>query len=104
MLQIPEVVVGDITLQPLYRRVRIASDSVKLTEQESYLLEALALCEGTMVTRRMLVSVLQLQYRKTIEPNNINAHIHRLRKKLRNSLRVTIDTINRCGYKLCVSP
>jgi DNA-binding response OmpR family regulator len=103
MLQVPEIALGDVTFNPMARRVYSEGDVIELTEQESYLLEALALCANTMVTRRMLCSVLQLRYLRVCTHNNISVAILRLRDRLSEVPSLAIRTINSDGYKLVVS-
>lgn len=103
MLVIPEMEVGDIVFHPLYKRVHINGDSIALTEQESYLFEALALCEGTMVTRDML-NVIRHKHTglRPSSDHSVDPHIFRLRRKLQGSARVRIRPVPKCGFKLLV--
>lgn len=104
MLQVPEIIVGDIVFLPIKRRVRIEGDTVILSKQESCLLESLALCAGLLVTKRMLVAVLQLHCGRRIQSSWIEVRICRLRRKLKRSERVTIHAVRQEGYVLIIAP
>jgi DNA-binding winged helix-turn-helix (wHTH) protein len=104
MLQIPEMAVGDVVFQPLLNRVRINGEVISLTKKETSLLESLALCEGTMVTRDMLNAVMHRETGfKPSSDHHVDPHIYRLRRKLRGSNRVHIRPVPKHGFKLSVS-
>lgn len=104
MLQISALAIGDIIFRPMYRRVRIDGAEIKLTEVESYVLEALVLPEGRMASREALCAAM---YSHTgfvpISIRHVDRHICNLRRKLHESKRVQIQSVRKLGYKLSVS-
>lgn len=104
MLLIPQIEVGDIVFEPLRSRAYVGGSAVALTEKEGYLLEALALCEGTMVTRDMLNAVMNRHtgFRPSSD-HCVDPHVYRLRRKLRGSRRVLIRPVPKHGFKLVVA-
>lgn len=94
---------GNATLYPQQRCLYLSRkrDPLFLRRQETDLLEALALCEGTMVTNEMLVAVVYGRYGRRVAMVTLRSLVYRLRAKLARVCKsVTIYQIRGYGYKL----
>ena len=93
---------GDLTIDPARREVRLASLSLNLRTQEFDLLLALAEHRGLVLSREQ---ILQKAWGFDFygQTRTVDVHVAHLRKKIEPSI-VKIETITGVGYKLVVSP
>jgi DNA-binding response OmpR family regulator len=91
---------GDLTIDPVSREVRVASQTLDLRTQEFDLLLTLAEKPGRVFSREQL---LQLAWGFDFygQTRTVDVHIAHLRKKLEGST-VKIETVTGVGYKLVV--
>jgi len=89
---------GDLTIDPVSREVRVASQTLDLRTQEFDLLLTLAEQPGRVFSREQL---LQLAWGFDFygQTRTVDVHIAHLRKKLEGST-VRIETVTGVGYKL----
>jgi len=94
---------GDLTIDPARREVRLASSlSLDLRTQEFDLLLALAEHRGLVLSREQ---ILQKAWGFDFygQTRTVDVHVAHLRRKIEKS-NVKIETITGVGYKLVVSP
>ena len=91
-----ELVIGDLTLDRLGRRVLRSNEEIKLQAREFQLLEFLMLNEGRVVTRTMLLEEIW-GFRFDPGTNIVETHISRLRSKIGNGAAM-ITTKRGAGY------
>jgi len=93
---------GDLTIDPARREVRVASLSLSLRAQEFDLLLAFAEHRGLVLSREQ---ILQKAWGFDFygQTRTVDVHVAHLRKKLEESS-VKIETVTGIGYKLVVSP
>jgi DNA-binding response OmpR family regulator len=84
---------GDITLEPLQRRVQVQEHEVSLTTAEFNLLQSLLEHGRRVATREFLER--NLSRDGAIQSNSIEVHIHSLRRKLGKD---KIRTVRGVGY------
>lgn len=91
---------GDVSIDPAAREVRVNGEPCELRAQEFDLLWALAEHRGQVLTREQL---LELAWGYTFygQTRTVDVHISQLRRKLENS-QVHIITVSGIGYKLVV--
>ena len=89
---------GDLTIDPARREVRLASESLDLRTQEFDLLLALAEHRGLVLSREQ---ILQKAWGFDFygQTRTVDVHVAHLRKKIEASS-VKIETITGVGYKL----
>ena len=92
---------GDLTIDPASREVRLASHDLNLRTQEFDLLLTLAEHRGLVLSREQL---LQKAWGFDFygQTRTVDVHVAHLRKKLEESS-VKIETVTGVGYKLIVS-
>jgi two-component system OmpR family response regulator len=90
----PAVVIGDLEVDLVARRVRRRGDEVELTGREYSILELLIRQRGTVVPRAVLFDHLYNEDHESMS-NAIDVHIASLRRKLGASL---IETRRGLGY------
>jgi len=92
------VTVGDLTIDPARREVRVAGRSVELRSQEFEVLLVLARYKGLVLSREQL---LQKAWGFDFygQTRTVDVHIAQLRRKLAGS-RTQIATVTGVGYKL----
>jgi two-component system, OmpR family, alkaline phosphatase synthesis response regulator PhoP len=92
---------GDLTIDPARREVRLSSKSLSLRTQEFDLLITLAEHRGLVLSREQ---ILQRAWGFDFygQTRTVDVHVAHLRKKLEESS-VKIETITGVGYKLVVS-
>jgi len=79
--KVADIVVGDLSIDPGSRSVRLAGRAVELTTAEFDLLEYLALRAGTVVPRKVLyVDLLEIPYDGM--DRSVDLRVSRLRRKL----------------------
>jgi DNA-binding response OmpR family regulator len=93
---------GDLTIDPARREVRLAALSLNLRTQEFDLLLALAEHRGLVLSREQ---ILQKAWGFDFygQTRTVDVHVAHLRKKLEKSS-VKIETITGVGYKLVIAP
>jgi DNA-binding response OmpR family regulator len=87
---------GGLRLVPSSRTVSVDGQYVPLTNREFWLLETLMRHKGRVVTREELVEAMY-GWQGDIVANNIDVHVHHLRRKLGAGL---IRTVRGAGYTL----
>jgi two-component system, OmpR family, alkaline phosphatase synthesis response regulator PhoP len=92
---------GDLTIDPARREVRLSSKSLSLRTQEFDLLLTLAEHRGLVLTREQ---ILQKAWGFDFygQTRTVDVHVAHLRKKLEESS-VKLETVTGVGYKLVVS-
>lgn len=94
------LVVGDLELDRMSRRVTRAGEPVSLQQREFRLLEYLMLHAGQVVTRTMLLEKVW-DYHFDPQTNVIDVHISRLRSKIDRDFHTPlIHTVRGAGYVL----
>jgi DNA-binding response OmpR family regulator len=95
--------VGDLTVDPLTRSVRLAGEPVHLSAKEFSLLQALA-AEPTRVLSKQELLRDVWGYLAMGATRTVDAHACRLRKKLAGSSRPFVINVRGVGYKLTGAP
>lgn len=90
--------IGDLTIDPARREVRVKGDKIDLRTQEFDLLLTMAEHEGLVLMREQLLN-LAWGYDYYGQTRTVDVHVAHLRKKLANS-NVKIETVTGVGYKL----
>jgi two-component system alkaline phosphatase synthesis response regulator PhoP len=93
---------GDLTIDPARREVRVDSRSLDLRMQEFDLLLALAEHRGLVLSREQ---ILQKAWGFDFygQTRTVDVHVAHLRRKMESS-RVKIETVTGVGYKLVITP
>jgi two-component system response regulator QseB len=94
----PQILLGDIVIEPSTRRVTKAGSLVELTARETAVLLALARRPGSTLSRAQLVEALY-GWDESIESNAVDVYLHHLRRKLGAGL---IETQRGLGWRLAV--
>jgi DNA-binding response OmpR family regulator len=94
----PQIILGDIVIEPGTRRVTKAGAPVELTARETAVLLALARRPGGTLSRAQLVEALY-GWDESIESNAVDVYLHHLRRKLGAGL---IETQRGLGWRLAV--
>jgi DNA-binding response OmpR family regulator len=92
----PQIVYGDLILNPATREVTKAGEPVILGSHEFAILESLLNNTGRILSRRSLEENLY-GWDEGVESNAVEVYIHHLRKKLDKSL---IRTVRGVGYTI----
>lgn len=96
------VQIGDLTLDRSAHMVKQSGQEIQLTAREFQLLDLLVQNKGRVLSREILLDrVWGLETEVT--PNNLEAYIRLLRKKISASQKVSIYNVRGIGYKLEVS-
>jgi DNA-binding response OmpR family regulator len=98
-LQQPQLVIGDLVLDPATREVRIGSQRPALTVTERGILEMLMRRAPTVVERRSIALHVWDHEADALGSNTIDVHLARLRSKLAGSM-VRIETVRGVGYRI----
>jgi len=93
------LVVGDVTLDLLERRVRVAGNEVIFSRREYAMLSSLMENQGRVVSRARLYDDVWGD-EVDIRSNALDVHMSRLRHGLEASETVTIRTLRGVGYRL----
>lgn len=93
------VLIGDVSIDPARREVRVAEEEVSLRTKEFDLLLTFAEHPGIVLTREQLLNLVW-GFDFYGQTRTVDVHIAHLRKKLANSEQVQIDTVTGVGYKL----
>jgi DNA-binding response OmpR family regulator len=91
--------IGDVTLDPARREVKVAGEPVKLRTKEFDLLMNFFEHRGIVLTRDQLLNLVW-GYDFYGETRTVDVHIAHLRKRLVGSQNVHIETVTGVGYKL----
>ena len=91
--------VGDVTIDPAGREVKVAGEPVALRPKEFDLLVTLAEHRGIVLSRGQLLDLVW-GYDFYGQTRTVDVHIAQLRKRLVPSATVSIETIVGVGYKL----
>ena len=93
--------IGDLTIDPARREVRVSNRTLDLRTQEFDLLHALAIHRGLVLSREQ---ILQKAWGFDFygQTRTVDVHVAHLRKKLDGSS-VKIETVTGVGYKLVIS-
>ena len=94
----PQIILGDIVIEPSTRRVTKAGSLIELTARETAVLLALARRPGSTLSRAQLVEALY-GWDESIESNAVDVYLHHLRRKLGAGL---IETQRGLGWRLAV--
>ncbi len=94
---------GELEMDLLARKVRIAGKVIDLQTREFRLLEYLLKFKGQLVTRTMLLEAVW-DYHFDPQTGLIDVHISRLRKKLGDANNKLIKTVRGAGYIIEDSP
>jgi two-component system OmpR family response regulator len=96
----PELVVGDLRMDPRSRLVTRAGKPIQLQPREFRLLEFLLRHAGQVVTRTMLLENVW-DYHFDPQTNVIDSHVSKLRRKIDADFGVPLlHTVRGAGYKL----
>ena len=90
---------GDVSIDPSSRDVRVAGEAVSLRTKEFDLLLALIENRNVVLTREQLLNLVW-GYDFYGQTRTVDVHIAHLRKRLAGSQEVKIETITGVGYKL----
>jgi|WetSurMetagenome_2_1015567.scaffolds.fasta_scaffold370716_2 two-component system, OmpR family, alkaline phosphatase synthesis response regulator PhoP len=90
--------IGDLSIDPDRREVRVGSDLLDLRTQEFEVLLILARHKGLVLNREQLLQM-AWGYDFAGQTRTVDVHIAQLRRKMAKSL-VKIETITGIGYKL----
>ena len=90
--------IGDLTIDPARREVRVSDRTLDLRTQEFDLLHALAVHRGLVLSREQ---ILQKAWGFDFygQTRTVDVHVAHLRKKIEDSV-VKIETVTGVGYKL----
>jgi two-component system alkaline phosphatase synthesis response regulator PhoP len=91
--------VGDVSIDPASREVRVAGEVVDLRAKEFDLLLALVENRGIVLNREQLLNLVW-GYDFYGQTRTVDVHIAHLRKRLSNSQKILIETVTGVGYKL----
>lgn len=94
---------GELEMDLLARKVRLAGNVIDLQTREFRLLEYLLKFKGQLVTRTMLLEAVW-DYHFDPQTGLIDVHISRLRKKLGDANNKLIKTVRGAGYIIEDSP
>jgi len=95
--------VGELSVDPLTRAVRLGDDSIDLAAKEFALLRALAEDPTRVYGKQELLRDVW-GYRSVGATRTLDAHACRLRKKLRSSSRSWVLNVRGVGYRLTDAP
>jgi two-component system alkaline phosphatase synthesis response regulator PhoP/two-component system response regulator ResD len=90
--------IGDLTLDPARREVRVGGAAIELRAKEFDLLQAFAENRGIVLTREQLLNKVW-GYDFYGETRTVDVHVAHLRKRLKGST-VSLETVTGVGYKL----
>ncbi|GIK75236.1 MAG: DNA-binding response regulator [Chloroflexota bacterium] len=98
----PPLQLGNVTLDPARRTVRVGEEEIALRTKEFDLLQHLMENPGIVLTRERLLSQVW-GYDFAGETRTVDVHVAALRKELRNS-NINLETVWGVGYKLVGPP
>ena len=91
-----EMTVGELTLDPVHRRVTLRGDDVRLTAKEFALLETLMRRPGAVLSRERLEESIY-GWGEEIGSNAVEVHLHNLRRKLGTDV---VRNVRGVGYRI----
>ncbi len=91
--------VGDLSIDPASREVRVAGEIVSLRTKEFDLLMTLIENRGIVLSREQLLNMVW-GYDFYGQTRTVDVHIAHLRKRLAKSQYIQIETVTGVGYKL----
>jgi DNA-binding response OmpR family regulator len=91
--------VGDLEIDPLLRRVSRSGVEIYLTPREFELLQALVDEKGGVLSKAEIMDRIW-SVDSGPKTNALQVHVSRLKRKLRKSRFVSIETVQRTGYRL----
>ena len=97
--QPPTLVLGDLSLDPATRKVRIGAEQPILTKTEIAILELLLRKSPAVVNRRTIALNAWDDEADAVGSNTIDVHLARLRAKIAAS-HVRIETVRGIGYRI----
>lgn len=97
--QSPELMIGDVRLDPATREVRVGSQRSALTATELAMLEMLMRRSPAVVPRRQIALHVWEHEADAFGSNTIDVHLARLRSKLAAGL-VRIEAVRGVGYRM----
>jgi DNA-binding response OmpR family regulator len=96
----PELVVGDLVIDPVRRSATRSGKEIELTTKEFTLLEFLARNAGLVLTREQIITHVWDAELDSFS-NLVDVHVSNLRKKIDHGERVRLlETIRGVGYRL----
>lgn len=96
----PDIVLGDLTVDPAARRVFRGDVEVELTAKEFAVLEHLASNAGQVVSKSQIIQAVW-DFAYDGDPNIVEVYVSALRRKLDVPFgRRSITTVRRAGYRL----
>ena len=98
-LQPPQLVVGDLRLDPATREVQVGTERPALTTTELGILEMLMRRSPAVVPRRLIAVNVWEDEADALGSNTIDVHVARLRSKLAGGM-VRIETVRGVGYRI----
>src|SRR5688572_22542634 len=94
-----EIELGNLRIDLGEEAVYLGERRVDLTAREFRLLHEFVRHAGRVLTRQRLREVIS-DDNGMVEPDRLNVHVHRLRRKLYGGHPWTIDTVTKRGYVL----
>jgi DNA-binding response OmpR family regulator len=91
--------IGDVSIDPASREVRVVGELVKLRTKEFDLLLTLVENRGIVLSREQLLNMVW-GYDFYGQTRTVDVHVAHLRKRLAASQEVKIETVTGVGYKL----
>ena len=92
--------VGQIGIHRLEKKINLAGEEIQMTTKEFQLLDLLVQNLGMTLPRELMIERIW-GWEVEITPNNLDAHIRRLRKKIDFSkAQLTLHTVHGIGYRL----
>jgi DNA-binding response OmpR family regulator len=98
-VQAPELIVGDLVLDPATRTVRVGGRAPELTATEFSILEMLLRRSPAVVARRSIAVQVWENEADALGSNTIDVHLARLRAKLAGGM-IAIETVRGIGYRI----
>ncbi len=98
-LQAPQLVIGDLCLDPATREVHVGTRRPALTTTELGILEMLMRLSPAVVARRQIAVHVWEHEADAMGSNTIDVHLARLRSKLADGM-IRIETVRGVGYRI----
>jgi DNA-binding response OmpR family regulator len=98
-VQAPQLVVGDLVVDPPTRTARVGDRTPDLTATEFGILDLLMRRSPAVVARRSIATHVWADEADALGSNTIDVHLARLRAKLAGGM-VTIETVRGVGYRI----
>jgi DNA-binding response OmpR family regulator len=98
-LQAPQLMIGDLCLDPATREVHVGTRRPALTTTELGILEMLMRLSPAVVARRQIAVHVWEHEADAMGSNTIDVHLARLRSKLADGM-IRIETVRGVGYRI----